>query len=71
MIKASELRGLSNEELSKKERETREDLFNLRVQIATQQTTTVSRIYKARRDRARILTVLREKTLDEGSNKSK
>ncbi|MGH7902169.1 MAG: 50S ribosomal protein L29 [Thermodesulfobacteriota bacterium] len=71
MIKASELRGLSNEELSKKERETREELFNLRVQIATQQTTNVSRINKARRDRARILTVLREKTLDEGSNKSK
>jgi large subunit ribosomal protein L29 len=71
MIKASELRGFSNEELSKKERETREELFNLRVQIATQQTTNVSRINKARRDRARILTVLREKTLDEGSNKSK
>lgn len=71
MIKARELRGLSNEELTKKERETREELFNLRVQIATQQTTNVSRINKARRDRARILTVLREKTLDEGSNKSK
>ena len=69
MIKADELRKLSNEELVRKGKEIREELFNLRVQIATQQTTNVSRIRTARRDRARILTVIGEKKLGDRRDK--
>ena len=69
MIKTGELRKLSNEDLVRKEKEIREELFNLRVQIATQQTTNVSRIKKARRDRARILTVLGENKLADRRDK--
>ena len=69
MIKTGELRKLSNEDLVRKEKEIREELFNLRVQISTQQTTNVSRIRKARRDRARILTVFGEKKLGDRRDK--
>ncbi|HSE83149.1 MAG TPA: 50S ribosomal protein L29 [Thermodesulfobacteriota bacterium] len=60
-MKANEIRELSDEELSKKGADTKEELFNLRIQIATQQTTNVARIRKLKKDLARILTVMRER----------
>jgi ribosomal protein L29 len=48
-MKASEIRELSDEELKKKEADTKEELFNLRVQLATQQTTSVARIGKLKK----------------------
>ncbi len=62
MTKPGEFRELSDDELKNKEEDTRQELFNLRVQIATQQTTNVSRVKSLRRDLARILTMLRERT---------
>ncbi len=62
-MKAEELRGLSDEELDKKEEEIRRELFNLRVQLATQQLTNVARIRALRKDLARVLTVKREREL--------
>jgi large subunit ribosomal protein L29 len=59
----SEIRDLKDDELKRKERDTREELFNLRVQLSTRQTTNVSRIKKLKRDLARILTVAREREL--------
>ncbi|MFQ5786860.1 MAG: 50S ribosomal protein L29 [Thermodesulfobacteriota bacterium] len=61
MTKPAEFRELSDDELKNKEEDTREELFNLRVQIATQQTTNVARVKSLRRDLARILTMLGER----------
>ncbi|MEE9239293.1 MAG: 50S ribosomal protein L29, partial [Thermodesulfobacteriota bacterium] len=43
-MKAQEIRELSQDELINKESELKEEIFNLRIQIATQQTTNVARI---------------------------
>lgn len=69
MSKAGEIRELSDDELRRRESETRQELFNLRVQLATQQTTNVARVKKLRRDLARILTLVAEKKLDIGRNR--
>jgi large subunit ribosomal protein L29 len=64
MSNADEIRELSDDELSRRESETRQELFNLRVQLATQQTTNVARVKMLRRDLARILTLKTERKLD-------
>ncbi len=63
MTKPGEFREMGDDELRNREADTREELFNLRVQIATQQTTNVSRVKSLRRDLARILTMLGERKL--------
>lgn len=62
-MKAVEVRELSDDELKKKERDIKEELFSFQVQLSTRQTTNVSRVRKLRRDLARILTILRERDL--------
>ena len=62
-MKPGEIRELSDEELMKKERDTKEELFNLRVQIATNQTTNVARVRKLKKDLARVLTLKKEREL--------
>ena len=64
MSDADEIRELSDDELTRKENETRQELFNMRVQLATQQTTNVARVKMLRRDLARILTLKTERKLD-------
>ncbi len=64
MSSADEIRELSDDELGRRENETRQELFNLRVQLATQQTTNVARVRKLRRDLARILTLKAERRLN-------
>jgi large subunit ribosomal protein L29 len=68
MSNADEIRELSDDELRRRENETRQELFNLRVQLATQQTTNVARVKTLRRDLARILTLKTERKLDIGRN---
>lgn len=63
-MKAQEFRELTEDELSKTEIELKEEIFNLRIQIATQQTTNVSRIRNLKRDLARVLTIKKEKGLN-------
>ena len=58
---AKELRGLSVDELGDREKELRQELLNLRFQKATGEIGNTSRIGKAKRELARVLTVLREK----------
>lgn len=65
-MKASELRELTDSELAKKKEELMEEIFNLRIQITTQQTTNVARIGNLKKDLARLLTVMREKELGQG-----
>jgi large subunit ribosomal protein L29 len=61
MMKASELRELSDDELVQKGQELLEELFNLRFQLATNQIENVGRLSAVRRDIARVKTVQRER----------
>jgi large subunit ribosomal protein L29 len=60
-LKARELKELSDEELERRLAETRENLFNLRFQMATGALENTARIGLAKRDIARILTVQAER----------
>ena len=60
-MKAKELRDLSDEELVKRLAESRENLFNLRFQMATGALDATSRLSLAKRDIARILTIQAER----------
>jgi len=60
-MKGSQLRDLSLEELSEKEKELREELFNLRFQNATNQLENTARLPLTRKEIARVSTVIREK----------
>ncbi len=62
-MKAFDLRELTTPELEEKLAETKAELFNLRFQLATNQLDDASRIREARRDVARILTVMREQEI--------
>lgn len=58
-----ELRELTGEELTERLREFKEELFNLRFQIATGQLNNNRRLRTVRQEIARIYTVLREREL--------
>ncbi|MDV3205678.1 MAG: 50S ribosomal protein L29 [Rhodococcus ruber] len=60
---ATELRELTEEELVTKLREAKEELFNLRFQMATGQLDNNRRLRVVRNEIARIYTVLRERKL--------
>ena len=60
---ASDLRGLSRDELNAKVKEYKEELFNLRFQSATGQLQSTARLREVRKDIARIYTVLQERNL--------
>lgn len=63
-MKASELRDMSVEELQTKLTELKEELFNLRFQLAVNQLENSSRIGVVKKDIARISTVLRQMELN-------
>ncbi|QGU02885.1 50S ribosomal protein L29 [Corynebacterium kalinowskii] len=60
---AHELRELSAEELTTRLKEAKEELFNLRFQMATGQLTNNRRLRVVKQDIARIYTVIREREL--------
>ncbi|MGB5161753.1 MAG: 50S ribosomal protein L29 [Thermoanaerobaculia bacterium] len=60
-MKASELREQTVEELRDREKELAEKLFALRLQRVTGQLESPAKMRQAKRDLARVLTVLREK----------
>ncbi|AVM63297.1 MULTISPECIES: 50S ribosomal protein L29 [Dietzia] len=60
---APELRELDAEALTARLREAKEELFNLRFQMATGQLTNNRRLRVVRHDIARIYTVMREREL--------
>jgi large subunit ribosomal protein L29 len=57
------LRDLSEAELEQKGRELREEVFNLRFQVSMAMAKNPARIGQARRELARIQTLLRERAL--------
>jgi large subunit ribosomal protein L29 len=62
-MKAKELRELTTAEIEQKLAEFKEELFNLRFQLATGQLENPARIKQVRKDIARCKTILREREL--------
>ena len=63
-MKAIEHRNSTYSELAEKLDEAKEELFNLRFQLATNQLDNTARLRQVRREVARIKTVMREQELD-------
>jgi len=63
VTKSAELRELNDAELANKLRESKEELFNLRFQLATGQLENFSRINDLRKDVARCNTLLRQREI--------
>src|SRR5690606_11975450 len=62
-VKAEQFRDMSPEELQRKLDDLKEELFNLRFQVATGQLDNPMRMRQVRKDIARALTVMREREL--------
>ena len=62
-VTANELRGLSRDQLNAKVVELKEELFGLRFAAATGQLESHGRLREARKDIARVYTVLQERNL--------
>jgi len=63
-LSTGELRDFTEDELVDKLRESKEELFNLRFQLATGQLDNPTRIREVRHEVARIATVLREREIE-------
>ncbi len=61
MAKAEDIRQMTDDELSKKEKDLKEELFNIRIQVSTKQITNYARIKQLKKDIARLETVKKEK----------
>ena len=62
-MKASEIREMSLDEMRRKEKDLKEELFNLRFQHATGQLENSSKLGQAKKDIARFKTVIRQAEL--------
>ena len=69
MMKANEVRKLSSADLEKKLTELKKDLFQLRLQHATNQLDNPLKIRETKHDIARVKTMLRQKELSGASDK--
>ena len=63
-MKSAEIRELSVDELEKKIDEAREELFNLRFQMATSQLDNTARLTTVKKDIARLLTEKRMREIN-------
>ena len=63
MMKANEIRNMTTAELEAKVAELKKDLFNLRLQHATNQLDNPIRIAEVKKDIARVKTIIREQQL--------
>ena len=66
-MKAKELRDLTIDELKQREKELREEQFNLKFQAVTSQLSNTAKITETRKDVARVYTLIKEKEL-KGNN---
>ena len=62
-MKANETAKLSNDALAAREKELKNELFNLRFQLATGQLSNPHRINECKKDIARIKTAIRQREL--------
>ena len=67
MTRASELRDLSDDELGDRLKDRRQELFNLRFQSVTGALENSARLKLAKREIARILTVVTEREMTKAS----
>lgn len=67
-MKAKELRELTNDELSVKLKDLKQELFNLRFSNATGQLTNPMQIVLVRKDIAKVQTILTERQLKNKGN---
>lgn len=70
-MELDELRQMSAEDLRIKAREVREDIFRLRLKLRTNQLDKPVNYQKARKELARIMTLLRQKTGVAGGSEKK
>ena len=66
-MKAKELQDQTTEELTLKERELRQAVFNLRLQKAAGELANTAGIVKAKKDLARVKTILRSREIAGGA----
>ena len=66
-MKAKELRDLTTEELTLKERDLRQEVFNLKLQKAAGQMANTAGIVKTKKDLARVKTILRSREIASGA----
>ncbi|PLX67592.1 MAG: 50S ribosomal protein L29 [Denitrovibrio sp.] len=64
-MKASEMKAMKDAELNDKEKELRENIFRMKFKLATGDIEDASEIKKARKDIARIKTILNERSIEE------
>ena len=62
-MNAPELRGMSYQQLAQRLDESKEELFNLRFQLVTNQLDNTARIKQVKADIARVSTVMREQEI--------
>ncbi len=62
-LEMKELQGVSEAELAEKEQQFEQELFNLRFQLATGRIENTMKIRQAKRDIARVKTVLRQQAI--------
>ena len=60
-MKIAEVRAMSSEQLEAKLKELKDELFNLRFQLAINQLENTNRISEVKHDIARVMTVMNEK----------
>ncbi|MGH7208073.1 MAG: 50S ribosomal protein L29 [Nitrospiraceae bacterium] len=65
-MEMKELRDMDEAELAEKERQLKQEVFNLRFQLATGRIENQMRMRQTRRDLARVKTVMRQKTIAGG-----
>jgi large subunit ribosomal protein L29 len=63
-LKVSEIRAFGTDELQKQLEAAREELFNVRLRLATRQLTNHRELLRLKKEIARIETILRERELD-------
>ena len=68
-MKVSEIRDLGPEEMQKKADDLREELFNLRFQHGTGQLENTTKLKQAKRDIARLKTIIRDVSLKQDTQK--
>jgi large subunit ribosomal protein L29 len=69
-MKASDIRVMSRSEKRAKETELKQELFNLRFQHATGQLENPQKLKQAKRDIARVQTIIREEALSTRQNEN-
>ncbi|GLH65599.1 MULTISPECIES: 50S ribosomal protein L29 [Bacillaceae] len=68
-MKAKEIRELTTAEIEQKIKALKEELFNLRFQLATGQLENTARIRQVRKDIARMKTIIREREIAASAKK--